>query len=74
MRNFFKKLSGEPKDGDIIECIKPVTASIQIIFSISLMLLAMKYDNILAGIMSLLFSWQIGWGMSIKRFYKNEEK
>lgn len=74
MKKFFEKISGEPKDGDIIECIKPVFASIQTVFSTGLMLIAIKYDNVLVGIMSLLFAWQIGWGISIKRFYKNEEK
>lgn len=74
MKKILKKISGKPKDGDIIECINPIFASIQTIISFSLMLSAIRHDNILLGIMSLLFAWQIGWGMSIERFCKNEEK
>lgn len=70
MKNLFKSLSGRPKDGKIQESIKPAIAIPQGFLSLLLMLIAINTNSILAGIMSLLFAWQIGWGMSIERFKK----
>lgn len=74
MKNFFKKISGRPKDGEIIECIKPFIAIPQCILALGFLIFAIKNNSFLSGITALLIAWQIGWGMSIERFYKNDTK
>lgn len=74
MKKIFKILSGEPKNGDIIESIKPVIVIPELILSVCIMIIAIKGESIILGLFSLLFSWQIGWGMSITRFFNEEDK
>lgn len=72
MKNIFKLLSGRPKDGDVIECIRPIIVLPQFMITILLMTWGIRFRNPLIGIMALIFAWQIGWGMSIERFNKNK--
>lgn len=72
-KELFKKITGCPKEGDIIECINPVVVLPIAMISFLSMVLAIKFHNIFLGIFSMMFAWQIGWGMSIERF-KNSEK
>lgn len=77
MKKFFKLLSGRPKNGNVKECFKPFITIPQLILSIVLMIMAVKSNSINSlfyGIMSIALSWQLGWGMSIERFIKDENK
>lgn len=71
MKKYIKMLSGRPKDGYIIECIRPFIVIPTFVLAFILMYCGIKFNCIGFGIMSMLFSWQIGWGMSIERFKKN---
>lgn len=72
-KELFKKITGRPKEGDVIECINPVIVLPIGMISICSMFMATKSQNIFLGLFSLAFAWQIGWGMSIERF-KNSER
>jgi|GEM_PF-5475500 len=74
MKKYIKKLSGRPKDGDIVECIRPFIVIPTFLLAFILMYWSIKLNFIGFGIMSMLFSWQIGWGMSIERFKKSDKK
>lgn len=74
MKKYIKILSGRPKDGDIIECIRPVIVLPMFMMAFILMCWSIKSKYLGFGLMSMLFSWQIGWGMSIERFKKSDEK
>lgn len=70
----FKALSGRPKDGDIIECIRPMIVMPQLMMTLLLMAWGIGSKNFLFGLLALLFAWQMGWGMSIERFSNSEKK
>lgn len=72
-KELFKKMTGRPKEGDVIEYINPVVVLPIAMISFLSMVWAIKFHNIFLGIFSMMFAWQIGWGMSIERF-KNSEK
>jgi len=72
MKKYIKILSGRPKDGDIIECINPIVVLPTLMIAFILMCWGIKFKNPIYGIMSMLFSWQVGWGMSVERFKKND--
>lgn len=74
MKKYIKMLSGRPKDGDIIECVRPFIVVPTFMLAFILMCWSIKFNFIGFGIMSMLFSWQIGWGMSIERFKKNDKE
>ncbi|MDU4953775.1 hypothetical protein HF846_04125 [Clostridium cadaveris] len=74
MKKIFERLSGKPKNGDIIECMRPYIAIPQTIIAIIIMIHAIKTVNIVAGLTSLLLTWQVGWGMSIERFIQSEKQ
>lgn len=74
MKKLFKILSGKPKNGDIIESVNPFIVIPQTLLSLLLMIIAIKEQQILTGILALLFAWQIGWGMSIDRYMNMEDK
>lgn len=73
-KELFKKITGRPKEGDIIECIKPVVVLPTAMVSFLFMVFSIKFQNIFLGIFSMMFAWQIGWGMSIERFKNSEKK
>lgn len=73
-KELFKKITGRPKEGDIIECINPIFVLSTATISFFFMLWAILFNNIFLGILSMIFSWQIGWGMSIERFKSSERK
>lgn len=73
-KELFKKMSGRPKEGDIIECIKPVVVLPIAMISFLSMVLAIKFHNIFLGMFSMIFAWQIGWGMSMERFANSEKE
>jgi len=72
INKFFRIFSGEPKDAGITESIKIVPFILWWSIAIWLMCYACKTNNILVGLCGLIFAWQNGWGMSIKRYYKSE--
>lgn len=78
MNKFFKWLSGKPKDGDIVDCIKPILFIPQMLFATYLMYCGFTVDVIAAkfifAMMAVVISWQAGWGMSVIRFVKNEKE
>lgn len=73
MKKIFERLSGRPKNGNIIECFKKEDIVI-VVMDFICMMLAVKYNNFLAGIGTIFISWVIGWGMSIERFIQYEKK
>lgn len=73
MKNFFKLLSGEPKNGDIIQCIKLSIVIPQLIITLLIWYTSYEVNSMLLGLLGLLFAWQIGWGMSITRFIKHDK-
>ena len=73
LKNIINILSDRPKSRDIIECIKPIEVIGMFAISFFFMLWAIIFHNIFLGLFSMIFSWQIGWGMSIERF-KNSER
>ena len=73
-KELLKKITGRPKEGDVIECINPVTMLPIFMLSIIFMVAGIKRDNLFCGLFSMLLSWQIGWGMSIERFKNSEKK
>lgn len=72
-KELFKKITGRPKEGDIVECINPIIVLPLAMISFFCMLWAIIFHNLFLGLFSMLLSWQIGWGMSIERF-RNSEK
>lgn len=74
MKKFFKYLSGRPKSGDIVECFKPFICIPILIIAIWLMYMAVSKGWFIYGIASMMFCWQLGWGMSIERFNNNLEE
>lgn len=74
IKRFFKILSGKPKSGDVIESIRPTIVIPIWMLSIFLLHLSVRYSNVFLGYFALLFSWQIGWGMSIERFNNIERR
>lgn len=74
VNKFFKILSGRPKDGDIIECIKFFPFVILCIISIGLVIYGFNINNPIPCLMALVFAWQNGWSMSIERFINHERK
>lgn len=73
IKNILKILSGRPKSGNIIECIKPIEVIGMFIISFFFMYWAILFNNIFLGVFSMMFSWQVGWGMSIERFINDDE-
>ena len=73
-KEIFKKITGRPKEGDIVECINPIVVLPIAMMSLFCMLWAIIFHNIFLGLFSMLLSWQIGWGMSIERFRNSEKK
>lgn len=74
INNFFKILSGRPKNVTITESIKVIPFTILWILAIGLMIYGFNINNPIPCIFSLLFAWQNGWVMSIERCYKSELK
>lgn len=78
MNKFFKAISGKPKEGSIREYIKPFVFYPQIIFCIWSMYMGfttnIPYAKFMFAFVSVAISWQAGWGMSIERFFKSEDK
>lgn len=73
-KEIFKKITSRPKEGDVIECINPIVVLPIAMMSFFCMLWATIFHNIFLGLVSMLLSWQIGWGMSIERFKNSEKK
>lgn len=80
MSKFFKMISGRPKNGNITECLSPIINIIQMAFVGFLFGLAnidkSLYGKFMFFTIATLAIWQIGWGMSLKRFtvYENRLK
>ena len=78
MNKFFKAISGRPKEGHLRECIRPYVFYPQIVFSVWAMYMGfttnIPYAKFMFAFMSVAISWQAGWGMSIERYIKLEEK
>jgi hypothetical protein len=76
MKSIFKFLSGRPKNGDVIECIRPIVFFPCIIFGIILMYKGftsqINIEKLLFAFLACMFIWQAGWSMSIERFRKSE--
>jgi hypothetical protein len=73
-KKIVENLSGRPKSGNIVECITPITGIPMFLFSLLFMILAIKFKSFTFGFLSIIFAWQIGWGMSIERFNNNEKR
>ncbi|MDD4779161.1 MAG: hypothetical protein PHT02_00965 [Tissierellia bacterium] len=78
MKNFFKILSGRPKNGNVVEYIKPFIFFPQLIIASIVMYQGFTCKHIgyklILAIIAIIFAWQAGWGMSIERFVKSENK
>lgn len=74
LKQIFKALSGRPKNGDIIECIRPMIVMPQLMMTLLLMAWGIGSRNFMFGLLALLFAWQMGWGMSIERFSNSEKR
>lgn len=74
----FNKLSGKPKDGDVIEYISGLT-TISIFLSVLMLYLGLRtypqhhIGSIYFGLMTIALAWQAGWGMSVERFKKSKK-
>lgn len=73
IKELFKKITGKPKKGDVVECINPIVVLPMAMISFFFMLWAIIFHNLFLGLLSMAFAWQIGWGMSMERF-RNDEK
>ena len=73
-KKFLKITSGKPKEGDIIEKIKIFPFISIMLISLVSLYISIEYKNIFFGILSILFAWQTGWGMSVERFKISEHK
>lgn len=72
-RNKMVILSGEPKDGNVIEKINIWKFSWLMLLSIFLGIIAVIFNLLILVPVATLFAWQAGWGMSIERFKIFEE-
>ncbi|BAO04814.1 uncharacterized protein CBO05P1_095 [Clostridium botulinum B str. Osaka05] len=72
INNFFRIFSGESKDIEFTESIKIFPFTLGWIIAILLMYQAVKTNNLLFGLFSLIFAWQTGWEMSIERCCESE--
>lgn len=74
MKKLLEILSGKPKNGSILESVKPYIFIPQLILSLLLLFVSIREQNFLIGCIAILFAWQMGWGMSITRYFVGEEK
>lgn len=72
MKHIFEILSGRPKDGDVIECIRPIIVMPQLMLTLLMMIWGIGFKNFILGILALFSAWQMGWGMSIERFKRHD--
>lgn len=69
------KLSGNPKPKNIVEIkesIKPFIFIPQIIIAFTMGYCGIKFQWYGLVMISIIFAWQAGWGMSVTRFVNHE--
>ena len=73
IRKILIKLSGEPKNNEIIEKVKLLKLIPLILIAIVIGILAVAFNSYIMIPFAVAFSWQAGWAMSIERFKKSEK-
>jgi len=79
INRFFRALGGDPKDGDVVRCIKSFIVVPQVIACATAIYVGFKHYNqhpilcLALAYISAFFAWQAGWGMSIERFINIEK-